>query len=77
MIVSIIITALLLYVAFRTKINNSRLPNWTFYVIALLALASWESAIVMLGICTYCLYKGVKSGEISTLSWIEKLVDGN
>ena len=74
MIVSIIITALLLYVAFRTKINNSRLPNWTFYVIALLALASWESAIVMLGICTYCLYNGVKSGNVSTISWIENLI---
>ena len=74
MLISIIITALLLYIAFRTKINNSRLPNWTFYVIALIALASWESALVMLGICIYCLYKGVKSGEINTLSWIENLI---
>ena len=74
MLISIIITALLLYIAFRTKINNSRLPIWTFYVIALIALASWESALVMLGICIYCLYKGVKSGEINTLSWIENLI---
>ena len=74
MVLSIIITALLLYVAFRTKMNNSGLPNWIFYAIALIALASWESAVVMLGMCIYCLYKGVKSGEISTLNWIESLI---
>lgn len=75
MIVSIIITALLLYVAFHTKLNGEKLPRWTFFVIALITLASWQSAIVMLGICCYSLYKGIKSGDVDTLNWIEDLID--
>jgi len=76
MLISIIITVLLLYVAFNTKLkpDGDKLPNWCFYVIALLTLCSWESAIVMLGICIYALYKGVNTGQISTLNWIENLV---
>lgn len=75
MLISIIITVILLYVAFNTKLNGDRLPTWIFYSIALLALASWESAIVMLGIVIYCLYRGVRSGEIDTINWIEHLID--
>lgn len=74
MLISIILTVLLLYVAFNTKIDGDKLPQWILYSIALLTLASWESAIVMLGICIYCLYKGVNSGQISTLNWIENLI---
>lgn len=75
MLISIILTALLLYVAFNTKLEGNRLPNWCFYIIAALTLCSWESAIVMLFICTYCLYKGVNAGQISTLKWIENLIN--
>lgn len=74
MLVSIIVTALLLYVAFHTKFDGDRLPNWCFYAIAALALCSWESALVMLALSIYCLYIGIKSGEISTLKWIENLI---
>jgi hypothetical protein len=74
MLISIILTVLLLYVAFNTKLYGDKLPQWILYSIALLTLASWESAIVMLGICIYCLYNGVKSGEINTLNWIENLI---
>lgn len=74
MLVSIIVTILLLYVAVNTKIDGNKLPQWVLYSIALLTLASWESAIVMLGICIYCLYKGINAGQISTLNWIEKLI---
>ena len=74
MLVSIILTVLLLYVAFNNKLNGDKIPIWIFYTINLLTLASWESAIVMLGICIYCLYNGVKSGQIDTLNWIENLI---
>jgi len=75
MLISIILTVVLLYLAFNTKLNGDKLPTWVYYVIALLTLASWESALVMLGVCIYCLYIGIKSGEISTLKWIEKLIN--
>lgn len=74
MLISIILTILLLYVAVNTKIDGDKLPQWALYSIALLTLASWESAIVMLGICVYCLYKGIRTGQISTLNWIENLI---
>lgn len=74
MLISIILTVVLLYVAFNTKFGGNRLPTWAFYAIALLTLASWESALVMLGICIYCLYNGIKSGQINTLNWIENLI---
>lgn len=74
MLISIVITILLLYIAFHTKYDGDIFPKWVYYVIALLTLASWESALVMLGLCIYCLYKGIKSGEISTLKWIENLI---
>lgn len=73
MLISIILTVVLLYVAFNTKFDGDRFPTWIFYAIALLTLASWESALVMLCICIYCLRIGVKSGEIKTISWIENL----
>lgn len=75
MIVSIVITALLLYVAFHTKFDGDRLPSWCFYSIAALTLCSWQSAIVMLIISMYCIIVGVRSGEVSTLDWIENLID--
>lgn len=74
MLISIIITVLLLYIAFHTKLDGNKLPNWCFYSIGALTLCSWESAIVMLIICIYCFYVGIKSGEISTLKWIENLI---
>lgn len=74
MLISIILTALLLYVAVNTKYYGEPLPRWMLYSIAFLTLASWESAIVMIGICIYCLYKGINTGQISTLKWIEKLI---
>lgn len=74
MLISIILTVLLLYVAVNTKIDGDKLPQWALYSIALLTLASWESAIVMLGICIYCLYKGINTGQVSTLNWIENLI---
>ena len=74
-IISIILTVFLLYVAINTRVSGNRLPQWALYSIALLTLASWESAIVMLGISIYCIIKGVKSGEVRTLDWIENLID--
>ena len=75
MIISIILTILLVVIAANAKYRGDKFPKWTLYSIALLTLASWESALVMLCICTYCLYKGVKSGEVSTFNWIEKLIN--
>lgn len=74
MLISIIIAVLLLYVAFNTKLNGDKLPEWIFFIIVFTTLVSWESALVALGTCTYFLYKGVKSGEISTVKWIEDLI---
>lgn len=74
MIISILVTVLLLYVAFNTKLDGDRLPTWCFYVIAALTLCSWESAIVMFALAVYCIVVGVKNGEISTLKWIENLI---
>ena len=74
MIISILVTVLLLYVAFNTKLDGDRLPTWCFYAIAALTLCSWESAIVMFVLATYCIVVGVKSGEISTFKWIENLI---
>lgn len=74
MLISIIVTVLLLYIAFHSKYDGDRFPQWTYYVIALLTLASWKSALVMLGLCIYCLYKGIKTGQVSTLNWIERLI---
>lgn len=74
MIISIILTILLVFIAVNTKVNGESFPKWGLYSIALLTLASWESAIVMLCICIYCLYKGVSSGNVSTLKWIEDLI---
>lgn len=73
-IISIVLTVFLLYVAVNTKFDGDKLPQWALYSIALLTLASWESALVMLGIATYCIVRGVRSGEISTLDWIENLI---
>lgn len=74
MIISILVTLLLLYVAFNTKLDGNRLPTWCFYAIAALTLCSWESAIVMFVLSAYCIVVGVKNGEISTLKWIENLI---
>ena len=74
MLVSIVITILLLYVAFNTKKKGMALPKWTYFCIALLGLACWLSAVIVLCICAYCLYNGVKSGEIDTVDWIEDLI---
>jgi len=75
MLLSIILTLGLLYIAINTKLEDEKLPTWILCVGTLVTLASWQSAIVMVFICTYGLYKGVKSGEISTLDWIEDLID--
>ena len=74
MIVSVVVTVLLLYVAFHTEYEGDKFPKWVYYVLALIALASWQSAIVMLGLSIYCIYKGVKEGNIRTISWIENLI---
>jgi len=74
MFISLVITVLLLYVAFNTKFDGEKLPNWGFYAIAALTLCSWESALVMLAITIWMLYRGVRNGEISTLEWIENLI---
>lgn len=74
MIISIILTILLVFIAVNTKVNGRPFPKWGLYSIALLTLASWESAIVMLCICSYCLCKGINTGQISTLKWIEDLI---
>lgn len=75
MLLSIILTLGLLYIAINTKLEGDKLPTWMLCVGVLITLASWQSAIVMAGVCTYGLYKGVKSGEISTLNWIEDLIN--
>jgi hypothetical protein len=75
MLLSIILTIGLLYIAINTKLEGDKLPTWMLFVGALITLASWQSAIVMVFICMYGLYKGVKSGEISTLNWIEDLIN--
>ena len=75
MLLSIILTIGLLYIAINTKLEGDKLPTWMLFVGALITLASWQSAIVMACICTYGIYKGVKSGEISTLNWIEDLIN--
>jgi hypothetical protein len=74
MIISILFTVLLLYIAFNTKLDGDRLPTWCFYAIAALTLCSWESAIVMFVLAAYCIVVGVKNGEINTLKWIENLI---
>ena len=74
MLISIIVTVLLLYIVFHSKYDGDKFPQWVYYVIALLTLASWESALVMLGLCIYFLYKGIKTGQIDTLDWIENLI---
>lgn len=73
MIISLIITALLLYVAYNTRLNGDKFETWQLCCIAALTLASWESAIVMLFISCWILYKGISSGEVKTLSWIESI----
>ena len=74
MIISIILTVLLVFIATNTKVRGDAFPKWGLYSIALLTLASWQSALVMLCICIYCLYKGVSSRQISTFKWIEDLI---
>ena len=74
MIISLIITALLLYVAFKTTYDGEMLPYWSYICIAAIGLASWESAIVMLCLSIWALYKGIKENYIKTLSWIEYLI---
>jgi len=75
MLLSIILTLGLLYIAINTKLEGDKLPTWMLCTGALITLVSWQSAIVMVCICMYGLYKGVKSGEISTLNWIEDLIN--
>ena len=75
MLISAIITILLLYVAFHTTLNGEKLPYWTLICIAAIAMASWEAAIVMLCISGYTLYKGVKTGDVETIEWIQNLLD--
>lgn len=74
MILSLIIGAFLLYVAFNTVWNGSRFETWHLCCIAALCLASWQSALVMLAIATLVIFQGVKKNEIRTLSWIEDLI---
>lgn len=75
MIISLIITALLLYVAFNTKYENEKLPYWTLICIAAIALASWESALVMLGLSIWAMYTGVKDGSIKTFDFIHDIIE--
>lgn len=74
MIISLIVTALLLYVAFNTTWDGDKFEIWQYCCIAALTLASWESAIVMLIISAWILYQGVRSREIRTLDWIESII---
>ena len=74
MIISLIITAFLLYVAFNTVWSGSRFKAWQLCCIAALCLASWQSAVVMLAISALVIFQGVRSNEIHTLSWIEDLI---
>lgn len=75
MIISLIVTTLLLYVAFNTRIDGQLLPYWIIICMVAISLASWQSAIVMLIIALITLYKGIKNKEINTLDWIEDLVN--
>ena len=74
MIISLIIAAFLLYVAFNTVWNGSRFETWQLCCIAALCLASWQSAVVMLAISALVIFQGVRGNEIHTLSWIEDLI---
>lgn len=75
MLVSVIIMALLLFVALNTRVEGNKLPLWVLICIILLTLASWQSAVVMLGIATWTIYKGVKSGKLDTIDFIENLIN--
>ena len=74
MIISVIITVLLLYVAFNTTYDNEKFPYWVFICIVAIGLASWQSSLVMLALSIWAMYKGVKNGDVQTLSWIESLI---
>ena len=74
MIISLIITALLLYVAYNTTYDGEKFPYWVFICIAAIGLASWQSAFVMLALSIWALYKGVKDESVRTLDWIQDLI---
>ena len=75
MIISLVITVILLYIAFNTNIDGQMLPYWVIICMVAISLASWQSAIVMFIIALVTLYKGIKNKEINTLDWIEDLVN--
>ena len=75
MIISLVISIVLLHIANNTKIDGQPLPYWVMICMVAISLASWQSAIVMLIIAIITLYKGIKNEEISTLEWIEDLVN--
>lgn len=74
MIISLILTVLLLYVAYNTTYDGEKFPYWVFICIVAIGLASWQSAIVMVALSIWALYKGVKEGNVNTLDWIEDLI---
>lgn len=74
MIFSLIVFAFIVYVLLNTKINGDKGASWIILGAAILTMISPFTALVVLGILAFIIYKGVRSGEIDTLDWIENLI---
>ena len=74
MIFSLIIIAFLSYIVWNTRIDGDRLAPWIGGWIAVIALTSPLAALAEVGLIATFIYKGVQSGEIDTLNWIENLI---
>ena len=74
MIFSLIVLAFIVYVLLNTKINGDKVASWIIVCAAILTMTSPFTALVVLGILAFIIYKGVRSGEIDTLDWIENLI---
>lgn len=74
MIFSLIVIAFLSYVIWNTKIDGDRLAPWIGGWMAVIAMTSPLAALAVGGLVATFIYKGVRSGEIDTLEWIENLI---
>jgi hypothetical protein len=74
MIISLIVIAFLSYIIWNTKIDGDKLAPWIGGWIAVIALTSPLAALAEVGLIATFIYKGVQSGEIDTLDWIENLI---
>lgn len=75
MIFSLIVLAFVVYVLLNTKIDGDKVSPWVFVCVAILTMLSPVLALVVLAVLVFLIYKGVKENEISTLEWIEDLIN--